>query len=124
MDIEWNYAARCCRISLPGYISLLLIKFKYPYPVKPRLSPYKCLHIAYGAKLHITPDPDASELLNANHKSCVKVIVGSLLYYAQAVDNKLLIALSAIAARQANATVATEQATSSLTKLLPILMMA
>ncbi len=37
-------------------------------------------------------------------------IVGSLLYYAQAVDNKLLVALSAIAARQAKATVATEQA--------------
>jgi hypothetical protein len=36
--------------------------------------------------------------------------VGSLLYYAQAVDNKLLVALSAITARQANATDATEQA--------------
>jgi hypothetical protein len=36
-------------------------------------------------------------------------IVGSLFYYAWAVGNKLLIALSAIAARQAKATVATEQ---------------
>jgi hypothetical protein len=33
-----------------------------------------------------------------------------LLYYARAVDNKLLVALSAIAARQSYATVATEQA--------------
>jgi hypothetical protein len=37
-------------------------------------------------------------------------IMGSLLYYTRAVDNKLLVALSAIAARQAQATVATEQA--------------
>jgi hypothetical protein len=36
-------------------------------------------------------------------------IVGSLLYYTRAVDNKLLIALSAIAARQAKATIPTEQ---------------
>ncbi len=36
--------------------------------------------------------------------------MGSLLYYARVVDNKLLVALSAIAARQANATVTTEQA--------------
>ncbi len=114
MDIEWNYAAHCCRISMPGYISLLLLKYKHPHPTKPRLSPYKCLHIAYSSKLHITPDPDASELLDANCKRCVQEIVGSLLYYARAVNNKLLIALSAIPARQAKATIATEQAVNLL----------
>ncbi len=40
--------------------------------------------------------------------------MGSLLYYAQVVDNKLLVALSAIAAHQANATAATEQAVNLL----------
>jgi hypothetical protein len=40
----------------------------------------------------------------------IQDIVGSLLYYARAVDNKLLVALSAIATRQAKATLATEQA--------------
>ncbi len=58
MDIEWNYAFCRCRISMPGYISLLLLKYKHPQPAKPQLSPYKCLPIAYGAKSHITPDPD------------------------------------------------------------------
>ncbi len=109
MDMEWNYASRRCRISMPGYISLLILKNKHPQPAKPRLSPYKCLLIAYGAKSHITPDPDASELLDANRKHCVQEIVGSLLYYAGAVDNKLLVALSAVAVCQANATVTTEQ---------------
>ena len=42
--------------------------------------------------------------------SLLQEIVGLLLYYAQAVDNKLLVVLSAIAARQSCATVATEQA--------------
>ncbi len=63
-------------------ISLLLLKYKHPQPTKPRLSPYKCLPIVYGSKSHITPDPDASELLNANCKRCVQEIVVSLLYYA------------------------------------------
>ncbi len=88
---------------------MLLLKFKHPPPAKPWLSPYKCLPIRYGAKSHITPDPDSLELLDASHKCRVQEIVGSLLYYARAVDNKLLVALSAIAARQAKATVATEQ---------------
>jgi hypothetical protein len=36
-------------------------------------------------------------------------IIGSLLYYARAVINKLLVALNAISARQAKATIHTEQ---------------
>jgi hypothetical protein len=51
MDIEWNYAACRCRISMPGYISALLLKFKHPHPPKPQLSPYKCLPIAYSTEL-------------------------------------------------------------------------
>jgi hypothetical protein len=95
---------------MPGYISTLLLKFKHPHPAKPWLSPYKCLPIAFGAKSHIKLDPDALELLNSSRKCHVQVIVGSLLYYARVVDNKLLVALSAIAACQAKATITTEQA--------------
>jgi hypothetical protein len=63
----------------------------------------------YGANSHITPDPDSLELLDASWKYNVQEIVGSLLYYARAADNKLLVALSAISTRQAKATIATEQ---------------
>jgi hypothetical protein len=80
MDIKWNCASCHCCISMPGYISLLLLKYKHLQPAKPRLSPYKCLPIAYGANLHITPNTDASELLNANRKRCIQEIVGSLHY--------------------------------------------
>jgi len=45
------------------------------------------------------------------HRKCrIQEIVSSLLYYARAVDSKLLVALSAIATRESYATVATEQA--------------
>ncbi len=87
---------------MPGYIKNLLIKFKHPHPCKPQFSPYKCLPISYGAKTQLTLESDTSELLDDSckhhiHKTC-------------AVDNKLLVALSAIVARQAKATIATEQA--------------
>jgi hypothetical protein len=95
---------------MPGYIKNLLIKFKHPRPHKPRLSPYKYLPISYGAKAQLTSEADASELLDKHRKCRIQEIIGSLLYYARAVDNKLLVALSAIAACQAFATVATEQA--------------
>jgi hypothetical protein len=65
---------------------------------------------SYGAKSHITPDPDSLELLDASRKHRIQEILGSHLYYTRAVNKKLLIALIAIAARQAKATVATEHA--------------
>ncbi len=102
-------AWHCC-ISMPGYIENLITKFKHPRPIRPCLSPYKCLPISYGAKAQLTPEADTSELLDKHRKHRIQEIVGLLPYYAQAVDNKLLVALSAIAAHQSYATVATEQA--------------
>jgi hypothetical protein len=110
ISIEWDYPGRHCQLSMLGYIDNLLIKFKHPRPHKPRLSPYACLPISYGAKTHLTPESDTSELLDDARKHRIQEIVGSLLYYARAVNKKLLVALSAIAARQAKANVATEQA--------------
>jgi hypothetical protein len=108
--IQWNYAGKPCHLSMPGYIDNLLLKLKHPCPCKPRLSPYTCLPISYGTKTQFSPDDDISALLDDARKHCIQEIIRSLLYYARAVDNKLLIALSAIAAKQSKATVATEQA--------------
>jgi hypothetical protein len=108
ITIRWDYPRKCCQLSMPGYIDNLLIKFKHPCPCKPQCSSCKCLLISYGAKTQLTPESDTSELLDDSCKHCIHKIVGSLLYYTHAVDNKLLVALSAIAARQAKATVATE----------------
>ncbi len=110
INIEWDYTVRCCCMSIRGYLSTLLLKFKHPQPTKPRLSPFKCLPIAYGAKAQLTPKANTSELLNDNCKHHIQKFVGALLYYARVVDNKLLVAISTISTRQSNTTVATEQA--------------
>ncbi len=66
-------------------------------------------HIAFGQKTQLTPEEDTSAPLLAKRLLQVQKIIGSLLYYARAVDNKLLVALDAIAARQSKATIHTEQ---------------
>jgi hypothetical protein len=103
IDIKWDYTTHQCCISMPGYIENLLIKFKQLCPTKPCLLLHKCLPIAYSAKSQLTPTAD-------NCKRHIQEIIGLLLYYARAVDNKLLVALSTIAARQLCATIATKQA--------------
>ena len=96
ISIKWDYTGNCCCISMPGYIDNLLIKFKHPHPHKPRLSPYKCLPISYGTKMQLTPESDTSAILDGKHKHQLQEFFGSLLNYAHALDNKLLVALSAL----------------------------
>jgi hypothetical protein len=112
IDIKW--ATRRCPISMPGYIENLLIKFKHPCPTKPRLLLQRCLPIAYGAKAQLTPDANTSELLDKHHEHRIQEIVGLLLYYAWTVNNKLLVALSAIASQQSCATVVTNKQFTSI----------
>ncbi len=117
--IQWDYPGKCCRLSMPRYIDNLLLKFKHPCPLKPRLSPFACLPISYGTKTQFSPDEDKSALLDDSRKHRIQEIIGSLLYYAHAVDNKLLVALSAIAAKQSKATVTTEHAVHLLLDYVP-----
>jgi hypothetical protein len=110
IDIKWDYTTCRYFISMPGYIKNLLIKFKHACPSKPCLFPHMCLPIAYGATAQLTPTANTSERFDVHRECHIQEISGLLLYYARAVDKKLLVALSAIAAHQSCATVATEQA--------------
>jgi hypothetical protein len=69
---------------------------------------------SYGATTQLAPAEDISEPLDAAGIKRIQGIVGSLLYYARAVDNKLLTTLSAIGAQQAKATENTAKAVHQL----------
>ena len=58
----------------------------------------------YGAKEKLTPEDETSLPLDNQGTKRVQGIIGALLYYARAVENKLLIGLSAIVSQQAAAT--------------------
>ena len=90
------------------YISNILIKHDQPMPLKPQLSPHKHREIQYGAKVQEVLDEDTSPPLDAKGIKQFQQIVGTLLYYARAVDNKLLVALNEIGMQQSAATEQTE----------------
>ena len=89
-----------------NYISNLCVKFDHPFPFKPQHSPYGHAPIVYGAKIQYATGPDDTPL-DASGILRVQSIVGALLNYARAVDNKLLVAMSALGQQQATATKAT-----------------
>ena len=84
-------------------------------PVKKQLSTHRCREITYSRKVQQAPEEDSSPALYEKIVLRVQMIVGALLYYARAVNNKLLVSLSAIWAQQA---CATEKTLKSINQIL------
>jgi len=90
---------------MDGYIQDVHTRFGHPEPIKPQHSPHKHREIVHGAKAQLIADNiDDSPPLDAAGIKKVQGIVGSILYYARAVYNKMLCTVSAIGMKQASAT--------------------
>jgi hypothetical protein len=109
INIQWDFPSQRVRIDMQTYIDTLLLTLDWPKLQKPQLLPFIAKPIAYGQETQLTPEEDTSATLLPKRLLRVQKIIGSLLYYARAVDNKLLVALNAIAACQSKATIRMEQ---------------
>ena len=107
IDIAWDYTHRTARLSMQGYIADILAKYQHTAPHKPQHAPHAHTPIAYGATTQLVPDHPEETILSPTATKRIQGIVGSLLYYARAVDNKLLATLSAISSQQAAPTART-----------------
>jgi len=74
----------------------VFLKYRHKQPAKPQHSPHKHWEIVYGVKDQQAPEEDTSPHLDTTGIKRVQGIVGSFLYYAWAINNKLLVALSTI----------------------------
>ena len=112
--MKWDYTRRHCDISMPGYIERALTRFQHPKPKKPQDNPFKYIAPEYGAKIQYTPEIDTSDLLDEKGKKRVQEILGTLLYYARAVDPTILVTISSLSTQQAKPTIQTMTAVNHL----------
>ena len=104
VTLDWNYKTRTCDLSMPGYVQAALEKFKHPTPARPQHSPHRHNPIQYGIKIQLTDTPDQTDRLPPEGIKRIQQIVGTMLYYARAVDNTMLVTLGSLASRQSAAT--------------------
>jgi hypothetical protein len=88
---------------MPGYVQKALQRFNHEAPKRRQDSPHPWQKPQYGVKTQLT-QPDTSAPLDATAKKLIQEIVGVFLYYGRAVDNTMLVALSAIATAQNSGT--------------------
>jgi hypothetical protein len=104
ITLDWNYKMRHIDISMPGYIKKKLHEYGHAHPTRLQTCPYSPEPKTYGAKAQSPIPNDDSKPLDKKGILKIQKIVGSILYYARAVDSTVLIGLSSIAAEQTKAT--------------------
>ncbi len=83
------------------YVMKQLTKYGHVAPLKPQHCPYLPTPIKYSKDNQSPSLIDGSPRLDEAGKKHVQQVVGSFLYYAQAVDPTILMALSEIFSQQA-----------------------
>jgi hypothetical protein len=115
LTVKWDYTNRKVYLHMPGYLNKALQRFKHEKPKSKQNSPHPHVAPQYGLKQQFTEEPNTSPPLGKEGAKYVQAVTGTLLYYARAVDNTILTALSAIATEQANPT---EQTLAKVKQLL------
>ena len=105
--LDWDYQKREVHLSIPGYVQKALTRFQHEPPKKPQHQPYPHTPPNYGQKVQYAKEADTSQKLDKKDKKFIQEVTGVFLFYARAVDNTMLVALSAIASEQAEPTVNT-----------------
>ena len=97
-----DYHNRTLDISMSGYILKQLQKYKHDCPKRSQHCPYSPLPKLYGSEAQHPLPPNKSPPLSKDNIKHKQQIIGSILYYARAVDLTVLMALSTIASKQSN----------------------
>ena len=110
LTLAWNYE----KLFVDVYIQKVLHRFNHPNLQQPQYAPHKWERPNYGAPVQHTNVESDLPLLPPKEITRIQQIIGSLLYYARAVENTILMALNCIASEQS----ATTHAIASATNLL------
>jgi hypothetical protein len=87
---------------MPQYIEQAMVQFRHKPPSEPQLQPHPHTKPVYGAKVKYATTTNNSKPATKEEGKFIRQVIGTLLYYARAVDSTLLIALSALASMQQN----------------------
>jgi len=110
MTINHDKVNRTLSVSMPNYVQKALIRFTATN-IQSARSPAIYIPPIYGSRKQQQAVLDSTGTISCpQRKKRIQQIIGTLLYYARAVDPTMLTALNKVASRQANPTIAVELA--------------
>ena len=107
ITLNWHYKEQYVDITIPNYVPNQLLTYGRPPPKRAQYTPFEPRPINYGAKYDTIIHEYPGKLLGDSDKKYIQQVLGSFLYYARAIDMKILLALNDIATQQAKPTEST-----------------
>lgn len=85
---------------MPKYIPKLLQRHQHEKPKKPQHAPYPANPRKYGKAAQDPLPPDESHLISKERWTQIQRIIGTVLFYARALDLTIRVSLSSLASKQ------------------------
>ena len=104
IQLYWDYVNRTVTFSILNYTHKALHIFQHILMGYKEYSPHICAPIQYGQKIQYADPLDVAEYLSDKKTNLIQQVCGTLLYYAIAIENTILPALSEISSDQSKAT--------------------
>ena len=104
IKLEWDYVHRTVILSMSSYVRK---GFQHILRGVKQYSPHTCAPIQYVQKFQYADPLDAVEYLSDKETNLVQQLCSSFLYYAIAIDNTILPAISNISPDQSKAKTST-----------------
>jgi hypothetical protein len=96
ITLDWDYTNKHVTLSMHGYITDALHKNQHTMPKRPQHAPHIWMEPAYDQRIQYAPIADESPPVTTSEITRAQQIVGTLLYYAHAVDPTLIVSLSTL----------------------------
>ena len=97
LTLDWNHEAGNVTLSMPDYIPTELHHFKHPVNCPPKYTPSKFISPIYGKKFQYIKEDNNSPILLPSEIKQTQSVVGTLMYYGLALENKMLVHLGDLA---------------------------
>ena len=79
ISLDWDYANGEVPLSMPGYVSEALARFKHICTKKREDQPYAHMVLNYGAKFQYAANEDTSRLATKEEKTFIQQMVGTFI---------------------------------------------
>jgi len=103
IELDWEYDKGLVHLSMAPYLKKALRQFGIERPKKLVNSPHPHLEPKYGEKTQYVEHDESPEATKKDQKH-VQQVTGKFNWYSRAVDESILVALSALASQQAKPT--------------------
>ena len=100
ISLKWDYNKRTIKLFIPNYVKCALHKFQHSPLTRKQQVPHPWIPNVFGKQTQFVHEPLPSPPLSKHSTTRIQQIVGTVLYYARAINDIILVEFNSISTMQ------------------------